>query len=42
MWGLGTATDVLVMRRSAFETRARVPTSLPARVLEEGVLVHGA
>lgn len=42
LWGLGAATDVLVMRRSAFETRAGVPTSLPATVLEEGVLLHAA
>jgi uncharacterized protein len=42
LWGLGAATDVLVMSRSAFEARAGVPTSLPATVLEEGVLVHAA
>ncbi len=42
LWGLGAATDVLVMRRSAFEARAGVPTSLPATVIEEGVLVHAA
>jgi uncharacterized protein len=42
LWGLGAATDVLVMSRSEFEARAGVPTSIPATVLEEGVLVHDA
>lgn len=42
LWGVGTAVDVLVMRRSAFEARADVPTSLPATVLREGVLLHAA
>jgi excisionase family DNA binding protein len=40
LWGLGVAVDVLVMRRGAFEARAGVPTSLPATVREEGVLLH--
>jgi excisionase family DNA binding protein len=40
LWGLGVAADVLVTRRSAFEARASVPTSLPATVLKEGVLLH--
>jgi uncharacterized protein len=40
LWGLGVAADVVVMRRSEFETRAGVPTSLPATVLAEGVLLH--
>jgi hypothetical protein len=30
------------MRRGTFEARAGVPTSLPATVLEEGVLVYAA
>jgi excisionase family DNA binding protein len=42
LWGLGAAVDVLVTRRSAFEARAGVATSLPATVLEEGVLLHAA
>jgi excisionase family DNA binding protein len=42
LWGLGVAVDVLVTRRGAFEARAGVPTSLPATVLEEGVLLHAA
>jgi excisionase family DNA binding protein len=42
LWGLGAAADVLVMSRSAFAARAGVRTSLPATVLEEGVLLHAA
>jgi len=42
LWGLGTAVDVLVWRRSAFDRRATVRTSLPATVLREGRLVHAA
>jgi excisionase family DNA binding protein len=42
LWDLGVAVDVLVMRRGTFEARAGVPTSLPATVLEEGVLVYAA
>jgi predicted nucleotidyltransferase len=42
LWGIGAAVDVLVWRRSAFDRRAEVPTSLPAAVLREGHLLHGA
>ena len=42
LWGLGTAVDVVVTRRGTFEARAGVPTSLPATVLEEGVLLYAA
>jgi excisionase family DNA binding protein len=42
LWGLGVAVDVLVWRRGAFDARADVPTSLPAVVLREGVLLHAA
>jgi excisionase family DNA binding protein len=42
LWGLGVAVDVLVTRRGAFDARTGVPTSLPATVLEEGVLLHAA
>lgn len=42
LWGLGTAVDVLIWRRSAFDARATVSTSLPAVVLREGRLVHAA
>ena len=40
LWGVGAAVDVLVWRRSTFEARAEVRTSLPAVVLREGVLLH--
>jgi predicted nucleotidyltransferase len=40
LWGLGVAVDVLVWRRTSFDRRAHVRTSLPAAVLREGVLLH--
>jgi uncharacterized protein len=40
--GTGVAVDVVVWRRGAFERRQRVPASLPATVLLEGRLLHGA
>jgi excisionase family DNA binding protein len=42
LWGMGAAVDVVVWRRSAFEASAAAPTSLPAIVLREGVLLHAA
>ncbi len=42
LWGLGVAVDALVWRRGAFDESADVPTSLPASVLREGILLHGA
>jgi excisionase family DNA binding protein len=42
LWGLGAAVDVVVWRRSAFEASAEAPTSLPAIVLREGVLLYAA
>ena len=42
LWGMGAAVDVLVWRRSAFDARAEVPTSLSAVVLREGILLHAA
>jgi excisionase family DNA binding protein len=42
LWGLGVAVDVLVWRRSAFDARATVRTSLPATILREGILLHAA
>jgi excisionase family DNA binding protein len=42
LWGLGVAVDVVIWRRSAFDARAQVPTSLPATVLREGRLLHAA
>ncbi len=40
--GTGTAADVIVWPRSSFERRARVTASLPAAVIRDGVLLHGA
>jgi predicted nucleotidyltransferase len=40
--GTGTAVDVVVWPKSSFERRSRVPTSLPATVAREGVLIYGA
>jgi excisionase family DNA binding protein len=42
LWGVGVAKDVLVWRRSDFDERLSVVTSLPATVLREGVLLHAA
>ena len=42
LWGVGVAVDVLVWRRSPFDEAADVPTSLPASVLREGILLHAA
>ena len=42
LWGVGVAVDVLVWRRSAFDEMSDVPTSLPATVLREGILLHAA
>ena len=40
LWGLGAAVDVVIWRRGAFDARVTVPTSLPAAVLREGILLH--
>ena len=40
--GTGTAADVLVYTRGAFESRLHLAASLPATVLREGRLVHAA
>lgn len=42
LWGVGVAKDVLVWRRSDFDDRVPVVTSLPSTVLREGVLLHAA
>ena len=38
--GTGTAADVLVWTRSAFESRLHLVASLPATVIREGKLLH--
>lgn len=42
LWGLGTAADILVWSRQAFDSRLHLPASLPATVLREGTLLHAA
>lgn len=42
LWGTGLAADVLVWTESRFESRKHVASSLPATVLREGRLLHGA
>ena len=40
--GLGTAADILVWSRDAFDGRLHLKASLPATVLREGTLLHAA
>ena len=40
--GTGTAADVLVWTRGAFESRLHLAASLPAAVMREGKLLHAA
>jgi predicted nucleotidyltransferase len=40
LWGLGTAADVLVWSRDAFDGRLHLKASLPATVVREGMLLH--
>ena len=40
--GTGTAADILVWTRSAFESRLHLVASLPATVIREGRLLHAA
>jgi predicted nucleotidyltransferase len=40
--GTGTAADVLVWTRSAFESRLHLVASLPSTVIREGKLLHAA
>jgi predicted nucleotidyltransferase len=42
LWQTGIAADVLVWKRSAFESRLHLPASLPATVLREGRILHAA
>jgi len=42
LWGTGTAADVLVWTRSAFDSRVHLASSLPASVMREGKLLHAA
>ncbi|MDZ4804140.1 MAG: nucleotidyltransferase domain-containing protein [Candidatus Eisenbacteria bacterium] len=40
--GTGTAADILVLRRSSFECRKHIRSSLPAAILREGNLLYAA
>lgn len=42
LWEIGTAADVLVVRRSYFDSRASLKASLPGTVLREGRLLYAA
>ena len=42
LWETGIAADVLIWRRTPFESRLHLPASLPATVLREGKLLHAA
>jgi predicted nucleotidyltransferase len=41
LWGLGTAADILVWSREAFDSRLHLRASLPSTVVREGALLHG-
>jgi predicted nucleotidyltransferase len=40
--GMGTAADILIWSREAFDRRLHVLASLPATIVREGRLLHGA
>ena len=42
LWGTGTAADVLVWTRSAFEARLHLRASLPSTITAEGRLLYAA
>jgi uncharacterized protein len=42
LWDLGTAADILVWSREAFEERLQLKASLPATVVREGKLLYAA
>lgn len=42
LWGLGTAADILVWTREAFESRLHLKASLPSTILREGKLLYAA
>jgi len=42
LWPTGTAADVLVWRRSRFDSRVHLKASLPATILREGQLLYAA
>lgn len=42
LWEIGTAADVVIVRRSYFDSRLSLKASLPGTVLREGKLLHAA
>lgn len=42
LWEIGTAVDILVWNRDAFESRLHLQASLPATVVREGKLLYAA
>jgi predicted nucleotidyltransferase len=42
LWDLGTATDILIWTREAFDSRAHLRASLPATITREGQLLYAA
>jgi len=42
LWGTGTAADVLVWTRDAFEARLHLRASLPSTVMAEGRLLYAS
>lgn len=42
LWDLGTAVDVLVWNREAFDSRLRLKASLPATITREGRLLYAS
>lgn len=42
LWETGTAADVLVWTRQAFDSRVHLRASLPATILREGRLLYAA
>ena len=42
LWGTGVSSDVLVWTATQFDSRAHIPSSLPATVIREGKLLYAA
>ena len=42
IWDIGTAADILVWSREAFDRRLHLNASLPATVVREGTLLYAA
>jgi predicted nucleotidyltransferase len=42
LWGIGTAADVLVLTRYAFDRQLHLRASLPSTIVREGRLLHAA